>query len=129
MRKFLAILLAALFMTCLAAALAETAADGEIYDPAGDWSVDYFGIPMIFTFKDDGTFIGAIDMDIPVADDGSNSITGIWEFDGETLTISDPETTEETFSFTWDGEKLSGVMEGETLDMYPIQATGQEATE
>ena len=129
MRKFLAILMAALLLTTLIGALAEAAADEEIYDVTGDWSIDYFTIPMIFTFNEDGTFIGTIDMDIPVADDGSNSITGIWEFDGETLTISDPETTDESYSFTWDGEKLSGVMYDTELFMYRIVEDEEAAAE
>ena len=120
MRKFLAILLAAILLCGFAGALAEAAADEEIYDVTGDWSIDYFTIPMIFTFNKDGTFIGTIDMDIPVADDGSNSITGIWEFDGVTLTISDPETIDESYSFTWDGEKLSGIMYDTELFMYRV---------
>lgn len=133
MRKFLAILMAALLLAGLVGALAEAASDEEIYNVTGDWFVDYFTIPMIFTFNEDGTFIGTIDMDIPLADDGSNSITGIWEFDGETLTISDPETTDESFSFTWDGEKLSGpiIVDGVEgfLEFYRVEATEEETAE
>ncbi len=115
MRKFLALLLAALLLASLAGALAEAARD-----MTGDWTIDYFGIPMVFHFHEDGTFEGAIDMDIPLADDGSNSIFGQWVFDGETLTIfSETPDEAEAFSFTWDGEKLSGVMEGTELTLYP----------
>ena len=122
MRKFLAILLAVLLLASLAGALAEAAeATEEAYDVTGDWTVDYFGIPMIFHFLEDGSFEGVIDMDIPVADDGSNSIFGLWQFDGETLVIfSETPEDEDAFSFVWDGEKLSGVMEGTELFMYPI---------
>ena len=41
--------------------------------------------------------------------------------DGETLTIADDTgESDETFDFTWDGEKLCGVMEGTEVYMYPV---------
>lgn len=116
MRKFLAILLTAILLACLVGALAEAAQDVD--DMTGDWTCDYFTIPMIFTFNADGTFIGTIDMDIPVADDGSNSITGVWTFDGATLTIASPDDPGESYDFTWDGEKLTGVMYDTEVFMY-----------
>ena len=122
MRKFLALLLAALLLASLAGALAEAARD-----MTGDWTIDYFGIPMVFHFHEDGTFEGAIDMDIPLADDGSNSIFGQWVFDGETLTIfSETPDEAEAFSFTWDGEKMTGVMEGTELTLYPASQAPTE---
>ena len=117
MRRFLAIV-----MIAILAAGAVCAAVGEaLTDVTGDWAMDYFSIPMIFSFDEDGTFAAVIDMDIPLADDGSNGFTGMWAFDGETLTISDDSgQSEETVSFTWDGEKLCGVMEG--TEVYMVRA-------
>ena len=116
MRKFLAILMVAVLVAGLAMA------EGASFDAVGDWSMDYFGIPMIFSFLDDGTFAAVIDMDIPVADDGSNGFTGLWVAEGDTLTISDDTgVSEETFTFTWDGEKLAGVMEETDVYLYPVE--------
>ena len=109
MRKFLALLLAALLLASLAGALAEAARD-----MTGDWTIDYFGIPMNFTFHEDGTYEGLIAMDIQ-ADEG-NDFAGTWEFDGATCVIHGEDGDA---SFTWDGEKLSGVMEGTELTLYP----------
>ena len=122
MRKFLAILLTAILLAGLVGALAEAAK--EVDDMTGDWTCDYFTIPMIFAFNADGTFTGTIDMDIPVADDGSNSITGEWTFDGTTLTIADP-VSGENFDFTWDGEKLTGIMYDTEIFMYRAEATSE----
>ena len=131
MRRFLAVLLTMILLASLAGALAEAAeATDQLYDVTGDWTIDYFGIPMIFHFLEDGTFEGVIDMDIPVADDGSNSIFGLWAFDGQTLTIfSETPEDEDAFSFVWDGEKLSGVMECTELFMYPVTETEESAAE
>lgn len=110
MRRFLTILMAVILLACPVSAMAEAAGTkGDMI--IGDWTMDYFGIPMVFHFHENGTFEGIIDMNIPVADDGFNGITGLWTFDGKTLTIRDNTgTSNETFNFTWDGEKLSGVM-------------------
>ena len=46
-------------------------------------TMNYFGIPMYFYFNEDGTYLGLIaDDSVLVAEDGSNSITSFWTFDG-----------------------------------------------
>ena len=94
MGRFLTTLMAVMLLSCFIAATAEA------YDITGDWTMDYFGIPMVWSFHPEGNFEGIIDMDIPVADDGFNGITGLWTFDGETLTISD-----DTFPFRGGAER------------------------
>ena len=85
---------------------------------------------MVWSFHPEGNFEGIIDMDIPVADDGFNGITGLWTFDGETLTISDDTgASDETFTFTWDGEKLSGIMLDTEVFMFRADGSGASATE
>lgn len=124
MRRFLTTLMAVMLLSCFIAATAEA------YDITGDWTMDYFGIPMVWSFHPEGNFEGIIDMDIPVADDGFNGITGLWTFDGETLTISDDTgASDETFTFTWDGEKLSGIMLDTEIFMFRADGSGASATE
>lgn len=112
MRKFVAILLTAILLAGLVCACAET--QTETVDLTGDWTMDYFGIPMVYFFYEDGTFEAIIDMDIPVADDGSNSFPGTWEFDGTTLSLHGDDGDAE---LTWDGEKFTGVMFEETVNL------------
>ena len=120
MRKLFAALLAAILLLSLACAWAETATDAP--DLTGStWTMDYFDIPMLFVFNEDGTFVGTIDMDIPVADDGSNSFAGTWEFDGETLMMYGDDGD---VSFTWDGEKMTGIMFD--TEVYLLQALKTE---
>ncbi len=112
MRKFVAILLTAILLAGLVCACAET--QTETVDLTGDWTMDYFGIPMVYFFYEDGTFEAIIDMDIPVADDGSNSFPGTWEFDGTTLSLHGDDGDAE---LTWDGEMFTGVMFEETVNL------------
>jgi hypothetical protein len=98
----------------------------EVYDVTGDWTMDYFGIPMSFSFRENGTFEALIDMGNLIADDGSNSFTGMWTFDGKKLTISDDSSeSDETYNFTWDGEKLSGIMYDTEVSLYRVPSETQ----
>lgn len=103
MIKRMALFLVTIMLLGLACAWAETAT--EVADLTGDWTMDYFGIPMFIFFHEDGTYEGLIDMDVEF--DEGNDFSGTWEFDGTTMIIrgDDGEQT-----FTWDGEKLTGVM-------------------
>ena len=81
---------------------------------AGDWAVNYFGIPMYFYFSDDGTYLGLIaDENAAVADDGSNSITGTWTFDGEKMYMYGEEgEAGDVIVFAYDGMTMTGQVEG-----------------
>ena len=103
MRKWMALLLVIVLLLGLAFASAETTTD--VVDLTGEWKMDYFGMTMLFSFKEDGTYEGLIDAGIDF-DDG-NDFSGTWEFDGTTMIIHGDDGDQ---SFTWDGEKLSGVM-------------------
>ncbi len=80
----------------------------------GDWSVNYFGIPMYFYFNDDGTYLGLIaDEKAAVADDGSNSISGVWTFDGEKMYMYGEEgEAGDALVFAFDGMTMTGQVEG-----------------
>ena len=80
----------------------------------GDWSVNYFGFPMYFYFSEDGTYLGLIaDENAPGADDGSNSITGFWSFDGEKLYLYGEEgEAGDVLEFVFDGMTMTGQVEG-----------------
>ena len=120
MRKAALMLLATLLLVGFVWANAETG----IADLTGDWTMNYFGIPMYYFFYEDGTFEGMPAMDIPVAEDGSNSFTGTWEFDGTTL---DMHGDDGDAQFTWDGEKLTGIMFDATVVMQrAVETENQE---
>ncbi len=80
----------------------------------GDWAVNYFGIPMYFYFNEDGTYLGLIaDASVPMAEDGSNSITGFWTFDGEKMYMYGEEgEAGDVIEFTVDGLAMTGMIEG-----------------
>ena len=100
MRKLAALMLSAILLLGLACAWAETAAD-----LVGCWTMDYFGFPMYFAFSENGTYDAMIDVDFEF--DEGNYFTGTWAFDGKTLIVHGDEGDQ---SFTWDGEKLTGVI-------------------
>lgn len=96
---------------------------------AGDWAVNYFGIPMYFYFDEDGTFLGVLaDRTVPVADDGNNTISGAWTLEGDKMYmyVEDEGETNVTI-FDWDGETLSTVVEGTEIVMVrPIEPENAE---
>lgn len=119
MRKLAVLLPAALVLATMVCAHAEPQED--VADLTGDWTMDYFGIPMNFTFHEDGTCEGLIAMDIQ-ADEG-NDFAGTWEFDGATCVIHGEDGDA---SFTWDGEKLTGVMHNTEVFLLRAATAGVE---
>ncbi|MBR5110274.1 MAG: hypothetical protein IK099_08765 [Clostridia bacterium] len=81
---------------------------------SGDWAVNYFGIPMYFYFDEDGTYLGLIaDDSVPLAEDGSNSVTGFWTFDGEKMFMYGEEgEAGDVLEFVVDGLTMTGMIEG-----------------
>lgn len=103
MKKLLALLLALLLACGLVCAQAEAAAADTMI---GSWTYEFMGIPLYCILYDDNTFEAMIGMDLPIEE---KSLSGKWEFDGETLILH---CADKDLSFAWDGNTLTGELFG-----------------
>ena len=121
MRKLICLCLTLLLTLGVLCAHAEPA------DLTGDWALDYFGIPMYVFLYGDGTMeMIFAQEDVAAADDGSNSMTGTWEFDGATLILRN-ENGDTAFAWDEASQTLTCDYEGAQMVMYrPIEPETNE---
>ena len=104
MKKFIAVVLIVILVACLACAQASTLTEADLL---GSWYTEYEELIPIHCFLyEDKTFEAMITDDLPIEE---MSITGTWEYDGETLILH---CEAGDLPFLWNGEALTGELFG-----------------
>jgi hypothetical protein len=89
MRKLFSLFLVLVLSLSIVCAGAE-GTENEYEFVTGDWLIVYGGgeLELYLYIYEDGTFEEMFKEDVPLADDGSNTIPGTWTFDGKTLVLT-----------------------------------------
>ena len=127
MRKLLSLFLVLVLALGLVCACAEETAN-EYEFLTGDWLVVYGEgeLELYLYIYEDGTFEEMFKEDVPLADDGLNTIPGTWTFDGETLVLT---ANEVDLPLLWNAEthEFTGEADGVAVTVrMPIEAEAAE---
>ena len=127
MRKLLSLFLVLVLALGLVCARAEETAN-EYEFLIGDWLVVYGQgeLELYLYIYEDGTFEEMFKEDVPLADDGSNTIPGTWSFDGETLVLT---ANDVDLPLLWNAEthEFTGEADGVAITVrMPIEAEAAE---
>lgn len=127
MRKLLSLFLVLVLALGLVCARAEETSN-EYEFLIGDWLIVYGDgeLELYLYIYEDGTFEEMFKEDVPLADDGSNTIPGTWTFDGETLVLT---ANEVDLPLLWNAEthEFTGEADGVAITVrMPIEAEAAE---
>ena len=127
MRKLLSLLLVLILALGLPCVRAEEKSN-EYEFLIGDWLIVYGQgeLEMYLFIYEDGTFEQMFKEDVPLADDGSNTIPGTWTFDGETLVLT---ANQVDLPLLWNAEThaFTGEADGVAITVrMPIEAEAAE---
>ena len=114
MRKLFSLFLVLVLALGLVCAHAEENAN-EYEFLIGDWLIVYGEgeLELYLYIYEDGTFEEMFKENVPLADDGSNTIAGTWTFDGEALVLTANKTdlpliwNAETHEFTGEADGIA----------------------
>ena len=123
MRKLFSLFLVLVLALSLVCARAEeTTNESEFL--IGDWLIIYGDgeLELYLYIYENGTFEEMFKEDVPLADDGSNTVPGTWTFDGQTLVLT---ANEVDLPLLWNAEahEFTGEADGITVTVrMPIEA-------